>query len=179
MLKGTQTKEKLTLGGGNDELSENDEDMRSFGFHVALVSRCRLVNKLFYKASIGLSFDLLQLRKYSSTKLRVLAYQLKAFMKQVIENSYLSFCNNEHRIVQPCKETGAELQDIDVALRVVGAAAVKLLTSLGGLAFDGKINNSSKVFFLNSQCFNGCPQEVTGSASFEDFLLRKLKVLQG
>lgn len=51
---------------------------------------------------------------------RVLAYQLKAFMKQVIENNYLSFCNNEHRIVQPCKETGAELQDIDVALRVVG-----------------------------------------------------------
>lgn len=108
-----------------------------------------------------------------------LACDMKAFMKQVTENNYLSFCNNEHRIVHPCKETGAGLQDIDVALRVVGAAAVKLLTSLGGLAFDGKINNSSMVFFLNSQCFNSCPQEIAGSASFEDFLLRKLKVLQG
>ncbi|KAI5417619.1 hypothetical protein KIW84_042295 [Lathyrus oleraceus] len=93
---------------------------------------------------------------------------MKAFMKQVTENNYLSFCNNGHRIVHPCKETGAELQDIDVALRVVGAAAVK---SLDDIAFDSKINNDSKVFFLNSQCFNGCPQEIADSASFEDFLL--------
>ncbi|KAI5436159.1 hypothetical protein KIW84_022568 [Lathyrus oleraceus] len=106
-----------------------------------------------------------------------------------------SSADRENATVHPCKETGTTLQevevglacdmkafmkqDIDVALRVVGAAAVKLLTSLGGLAFDGKINNNSMVFFLNSQCFNSCPQEIAGSASFEDFLLRKLKVLQG
>ncbi|KAI5413633.1 hypothetical protein KIW84_057981 [Lathyrus oleraceus] len=42
-----------------------------------------------------------------------------------------------------------------------------------------KINNGNKLFFLNSQCFTGCPQEIAGNASFEDFLLRKLKVLQG
>lgn len=35
----------------------------------------------------------------------------EVFMKQVTENNYLSFCNNEHRIVHPCKETGAGLQD--------------------------------------------------------------------
>lgn len=40
--------------------------------------------------------------------------------------------------------------DIVAPLRVVGAAAVKLLTSPGGLTFDSKINNNSKVFFLNS-----------------------------
>lgn len=97
-----------------------------------------------------------------------LGCDMKAFMKQVTENNYLSFCNNGHRIVHPFKETGAELQDIDVTLRVVGAATVK---SLDGNAFDNKINNDSKVFFLNPQCFNGSPQEIAGSASFKDFLL--------
>ncbi|KAI5448101.1 hypothetical protein KIW84_015502 [Lathyrus oleraceus] len=90
-----------------------------------------------------------------------------------------SSTDRENATVHPCKEASTALQgveDIDVALRVVGATSVK---SLDDIAFDSKINNDNKVFFLNSQCFNGCPQEIAGSASFEDFLLRELKVLQG
>lgn len=113
--------------------------------HAAKVVHTSNTTFLFFFAGVSATCLHRRVERSDSLSKKLLAASTAAYL--------MLFSNGVTAIMLPIS-FNAFAFNIVAPLRVVGAAAVKVMTSPCGLTFDSKINNRSKVFFLSSQCFS-------------------------